>query len=90
MPTSPETLRSRILAALPGAAVEVRDTTGGGDHFAARVVAAAFEGKGLVDRHRMVYAALGEAMQGDVHALALETLTPAEDVQKKTKEARPR
>jgi stress-induced morphogen len=85
MAITAETVRARILAALPGAAVEVRDTTGGGDHYAAVVVAAAFEGKSLVDRHRAVYAALGEAMRADVHALALETLTPAEQAIKTTK-----
>ena len=78
MPITPEAIRERILAALPGAAVDVRDTTGGGDHFAALVIAAGFEGKSLVDRHRAVYAALGEAMHADVHALALDTFTPAE------------
>jgi stress-induced morphogen len=82
MAITPDVLRARILAALPGAAVQVRDTTGGGDHYAAVVVAAAFEGKSLVDRHRAVYAALGEAMRADVHALALETLTPAEEAKK--------
>jgi stress-induced morphogen len=85
---TPDEVRSRILAALPGAVVEVRDTTGGGDHFAARVVAAAFEGKLAVERHRMVYGALGPAMQGDIHALALETITPAE--QARAKEAQQR
>lgn len=78
MPTTPEVIRGRILAALPDAAVEVRDTTGAGDHFSARVVSAAFAGKRLLERHRLVYAALGEAMHRDVHALALETLTPQE------------
>jgi stress-induced morphogen len=84
MPITPEAIRARILAALPGAVVDVRDTTGGGDHFAALVIAAGFEGQSLVDRHRAVYAALGEAMHADVHALALDTFTPAErDKQKK-------
>jgi stress-induced morphogen len=90
MPITPDAIRDRILAALPGATVDVRDTTGGGDHFAALVVSPAFEGKSLVDRHRAVYAALGEAMRVDVHALALDTFTPAErDKQKAQKETRP-
>jgi stress-induced morphogen len=89
MPITPEAIRDRILAALPGATVDVRDTTGGGDHYAALVVSTAFEGKSLVDRHRAVYAALGEAMRVDVHALALDTFTPAErDKQKTQKETR--
>ena len=51
---------------------------GGGGHFDVRIVAAAFEGKRLVARHRLVYEALAEEMAGPVHALALRTLTPAE------------
>jgi stress-induced morphogen len=78
MPIDAETIRSRILTALPDAEVAVRDSTGGGDHYAATVVTPAFAGKMLIDRHRLVYAALGEAMKGDIHALALETLTPQE------------
>jgi stress-induced morphogen len=78
MPIDAETIKSRILAALPGAEVAVRDSTGTGDHYQATVVAEAFTGKLLIDRHRLVYAALGEAMKRDIHALALETLTPDE------------
>lgn len=78
MTISADDIRARIQAALPDAEVAVTDTTGGGDHFAATVVSAAFLGKGPVDRHRMVYAALGDAMRGPIHALALETSTPEE------------
>ena len=78
MAISPEDIRALIRAALPDAHVAVDDTTGGGDHFAATVVSAAFAGKGPVDRHRLVYAALGAAMNGPIHALALETSTPEE------------
>ena len=56
----------------------ISDLTGGGDHFAATIVTPAFEGKPLIERHRMVYAALGDAMKGDIHALALTTRTPDE------------
>jgi len=72
-------IQQRIETHLPGAAAEVRDYTGTGDHFEVRVVSAAFEGKTLVDRHKMVYAALGAAVDGrTIHALALKTLTPAQ------------
>ncbi len=70
---SPRDVEAQIRAALPDAKVEVRDLTGTGDHFAARVVSAAFAGKTRVEQHRMIYAALGEAMKGPIHALALET-----------------
>jgi stress-induced morphogen len=78
MSITPDEIRARIQAALPDAEVSVTDTTGGGDHFAATVVSAGFSGKGPVDRHRLVYAALGDAMRGPIHALALTTETPEE------------
>jgi stress-induced morphogen len=75
---TPEDITARIRTALPDAEVRVVDTTGGGDHFQATVVSSAFADKGLLDRHRLVYAALGEAMRGPIHALALTTETPEE------------
>lgn len=78
MPTRADVLRAKLLAIFPDGQIEVRDTTGGGDHFAATVVTSRFDGHGLLDRHRMVYDALGEAMRSDVHALALDTMTPSE------------
>ena len=48
------------------------------EHFAAVVVSAAFEGESLVDRHQLVYDALGDHMTDDIHAIELETYTPAE------------
>ena len=78
VPISATEIQARIREALPGADVEVADTTGGGDHFAATVVASAFRGKSLVDRHRLVYAALGPLMHREIHALALTTETPEE------------
>lgn len=65
-----------IEEALPGAKAIVSDMTGTSDHFDATVVSEAFDGISLVKRHQMVYAALGSAMAGPVHALKLSTLTP--------------
>lgn len=78
MPTTAEALRQALASAFPGAQVEVRDTTGAGDHFAARVVTSSFEGRSLLERHRLVYDALGDAMRSDIHALGLTTETPGE------------
>lgn len=50
----------------------------GGGHFRVLIVSATFRGQGRIERQRSVYAALGEAMQADIHALALQTLTPEE------------
>ena len=71
-----EEMQSLIEAALPGARVKV--VTVDDVHFQARVESAAFAGKPMLARHRMVYAALGERMGGEVHALSLRTLTPDE------------
>ncbi len=78
---TPDDIRTRIRATIPDADVTVRDTTGTGDHFDATVVSAAFVGKGPVERHRLVYAALNDAILGPsapIHALALTTATPDE------------
>lgn len=65
-------VKRRIEEALPGATVHV-GTFSGDDHFEAVVEAAQFEGKSLVEQHRMVYAAVDGLIGGDVHALALKT-----------------
>ena len=50
----------------------------GGGHFKLTIVSNVFDGKGLLQRHRMVYDALGSAMQTDIHALTIKALTPEE------------
>lgn len=70
---SPETIKMRLLAAFPDAQVEVTDLTGTQDHFQAVVITRAFDGKSRVEQHRLVYAALGELMDRQIHALALTT-----------------
>ncbi len=73
-----ETVRERIVAALPDAQVVVQDLTGGGDHYQVSVVSAVFVGVPALKRHRMVYAPLKDVLGGALHALALSTLTPEE------------
>lgn len=74
-----EEIQQKIESNITGATADVRDYTGSGDHFEVVVVSAAFDGKPLVKRHQMVYAALGAAVDGtNIHALALKTLTPAQ------------
>ena len=60
---------------------ELLQVEGDGRHFSALIVARAFEGKSRVQRHQLVYAALGERMREQVHALSMRTLTPAEYAQ---------
>ncbi len=50
----------------------------GGGHFRVRIVSAAFAGRSLLQRHRMVYEALGPMIGGEIHALGLRTETPEE------------
>ena len=51
---------------------------GDGAHFQAVIVSTAFTGKSRVQRHQIVYAALGDRMREEIHALSMQTLTPAE------------
>jgi len=58
------------------AELELVDLTGTRDHYQARIVSSAFAGKSLIEQHQLVYGALGTAMNGAIHALALKTYTP--------------
>jgi stress-induced morphogen len=73
-----EDIAAKIKAALPDAIVELKDLTGTADHWQATIVSAAFAGKSLVQRHRLVMAALAEEMKGPIHALTLDVKTPEE------------
>lgn len=73
-----EEVRRKVEEHIPGSSVVVRDMTGGGDHLEIQVVADVFAGKPLLARHRMVYAALGEAVGREIHAAKLVTQTPGE------------
>ena len=69
-------IEALIRAALPDAAVTITDLAGDGDHYAAHVVSAAFVGKPRIAQHKLVYAALGTRMGGELHALQLTTGVP--------------
>jgi stress-induced morphogen len=73
----PERVHALLAAAFADADVELVDLTGTQDHYQARIVSRAFEGKSLLEQHKLVYGALGPAMHGPIHALALKTYTPA-------------
>lgn len=67
-------LKTMIEAALPGAAVEVFDEDGGGQHLKAVVAAPQFEGLSRIDQHRLVKAAIKPRFDdGSVHALSVKT-----------------
>jgi len=77
MPMPAEDIAALIKAGIPDAEVELVDLAGDNDHWKAVVVSEQFRGKLRVAQHQMVYAALGEKMGGELHALALETRVPA-------------
>ena len=70
---SPDELKQRIEAALPGSEASVEDWTGGGDHFRATVVAPQFEGLPRIRQHKLVYEIFGDEIGGPIHALSLKT-----------------
>jgi stress-induced morphogen len=76
---SPDEIKRTLTEALPLTLLETQDLTGGGDHWQLIVVSPAFEGKTLIEQHRMVNEALKEPM-GDqrIHALSLKTFSPAQ------------
>ena len=71
----PQSIRKGIA---DGLACEHVEVIGDGQHFQALVVSAQFAGKSRVQRHQLVYAALGERMREEIHALSMRTLTPEE------------
>lgn len=72
---TPESIRASIAQ---GLATEHLSVSGDGTHFEALVVSPAFAGKSRVQRHQLVYQALGERMRGEIHALSMKTYTPEE------------
>ena len=74
----PEAIVARIRESLPDAQVQLRDLTGTEDHWHATVISTAFEGRSLIERHRMVMAALAAEMKGPIHALTLDVKSPGE------------
>ena len=72
----PRDIAQLIEQNLPGAKARVQ--TDGQGHYEALVISAAFAGKRSLQRHQMVYATLGTRVGREIHALALETLTPEE------------
>jgi len=61
-----------------GFACERVEVDGDGQHFRALVVSGAFAGKSRVQRHQLVYAALGDRMREEIHALSMKTYSPDE------------
>lgn len=72
-------LKARLETLAPGTFAEILDLTGTQDHWQAVIVSPAFEGKLMIDQHRMVLALVdAEVQSNEVHALSLKTFTPAQ------------
>ncbi len=84
-----ETIRAALQAAFAPQRLEIRDDShrhaghagaqDGRGHFHVDIVSAAFAGQSSLQRHRAVYAALGELMQTDIHALSIQATVPVDD-----------
>ena len=76
---TPDEIKQTLSKALPVTLIETQDLTGGGDHWQVVIVSSAFEGKGLLEQHRIVNEALKEPLADQrIHALALKTYSPAQ------------
>ena len=75
MNPTPEIIKGYIAAGLDCTHLEVE---GDGQHFSAVIVSSTFAGKRPIQRHQLVYAALGDRMREEIHALSMKTLTPEE------------
>jgi BolA protein len=83
-----EMIRERLTAAFTPVSLEIQDDShkhaghagarSGGGHFNVQIVSDAFAGKSLIQRHRLIYDALGDAMQNEIHALSIKAVTPDE------------
>ena len=70
---TPDTLKNYITSAMPCSHIELE---GDGQHFYATIVSAEFAGLSMIKQHQRVYAALGDRMKAEVHALSMKTYTP--------------
>lgn len=75
---TPSEIQKMISDAMPNADVKILDPMNDGVHLSAVIINPEFEGKNRLARHRMVYAALGDAFSGPLHALQMTTITPTE------------
>lgn len=75
---TPDQLKTRLETLAPGTRAEVVDLTGTQDHYQATIQSPAFEGKMMIDQHRLVFALVQtEVDSGELHALTLKTLKPS-------------
>ena len=71
-------IKEKIENSIANAKVEVKDSTGTGDHFSVIVVSNEFENMSLVNRHQLIYKSLNEYITKEIHALQIKTYTEKE------------
>ena len=71
-------IKEKIKNFIPESKVEVKDTTGTGDHFSVIVISDKFENVNLVNRHKMIYESLSQYVTKEIHALQIKTYTEEE------------
>ena len=71
-------IKEKIKDFIPESKVEVKDTTGTGDHFSVIVISNKFENINLVNRHKMIYESLSQYVTKEIHALQIKTYTEEE------------
>ena len=74
---NPEEIKSLITALIEDSIVEVNSDDN--VHFEATIISQSFENKSLIERHKMVYASLGDKIKQEIHAISITALTPNED-----------
>jgi stress-induced morphogen len=78
MALSHQKLTALLQEAFPQAEITLKDLAGDSDHYAVTILSDQFEGLTRVQRHQLVYGALGQKMGNELHALSIQTLTPSE------------
>ncbi len=74
---NPQEIKSLILNSIDNSEVEVNSDDN--VHFEATIISDSFNQKSLLERHKMIYASLGDKMSQEIHALTINALTPDED-----------
>ena len=71
-------IKEKIENSISNAKVDVKDSTGTGDHFSVIVISNKFENMSLVNRHKLIYKSLNEYITKEIHALQIKTYTEKE------------
>ena len=73
MAMTKDNIEELIIQSIPDAKVTIEDLRGDGDHYSAIVVSKSFDGKSMIQQHKMVYESLKDKMGNELHALELKT-----------------